>query len=337
MLQIAHNHRPDTARLRARASHVTLDIEGLGPAEASRALGLERQWFDWNLLEDRGGLLVDNPSAARMTDGPVFDHDFDDGHVTLRSGAAGRLWFHAATHRRSSKTILPKSFNLLLAQQWARGGVMPLHAAAFEYNGRGVLVLGERGSGKSTLGVAAYVAGANLVSDDWVLATASCGQPPMVERIRQFIMLRRGWASSRLLAQHPDPGFEPHFSQTKSLKWLSGDQQAQFPPCCPVDEVWLLSRPRRGRTDITRKVPAPAAEVLAGLIASAMPLLFGARFPHERTALMQTCRQLTSGTSSFAVETGLDLVNNPIRTLNRLCAQREAALAGPCQSMVASP
>ena len=45
-------------------------------------------------------------------------------------------------------------------------GLFPAHAAAVEFNGRGVLLVGESGMGKSTTSLACALAGAGLLGDD---------------------------------------------------------------------------------------------------------------------------------------------------------------------------
>jgi hypothetical protein len=48
-----------------------------------------------------------------------------------------------------------------------------LHAAAIGWNGKGVLVVGRGGSGKSTFSVSCLMAGLDFVSDDYTLVSAS--------------------------------------------------------------------------------------------------------------------------------------------------------------------
>jgi hypothetical protein len=46
-------------------------------------------------------------------------------------------------------------------------GVIPLHSACLDHNGRGLLLAGNSGAGKSTLTVALARCGFSLISDDW--------------------------------------------------------------------------------------------------------------------------------------------------------------------------
>ena len=50
-------------------------------------------------------------------------------------------------------------------------GVLPLHAACLSFDGRGVLIAGASGTGKSTLSLALAKNGADFISDDWTYLT----------------------------------------------------------------------------------------------------------------------------------------------------------------------
>ena len=65
----------------------------------------------------------------------------------------------------------------------ANGG-LPLHAAAFELDGRGVLVTGWSKGGKTELLMAATRAGARYIGDEWVYLTADGGMHGIPEPVR---------------------------------------------------------------------------------------------------------------------------------------------------------
>ncbi len=54
-------------------------------------------------------------------------------------------------------------------------GVLPLHAACLSFDGRGVLIAGASGTGKSTLSLALAKNGADFISDDWTYITYDDG------------------------------------------------------------------------------------------------------------------------------------------------------------------
>jgi HPr kinase/phosphorylase len=81
-----------------------------------------------------------------------------------------------------------------------------LHASAFAYEGAGCLVLGEAGSGKSSLLAHALLLGAELIADDQVMLRADGGQliasaPETLTGIIELYGL--GIVSYPYLASHP--------------------------------------------------------------------------------------------------------------------------------------
>lgn len=155
----------DSCRLVANTPPHAL-LANLSPASMRRALGQGPDRFDWSSY--RGPLTLTNLVADTPSEGPIFSQRMDDGEVTLHSGAGGEWRGHAGLQVHP-RLLMPRSFALMLAQQWARSGALPLHAAVLVVDGQGVLVLGRRGAGKSVLGLAAVSAGHQLVSDDTVL------------------------------------------------------------------------------------------------------------------------------------------------------------------------
>ena len=55
-------------------------------------------------------------------------------------------------------------------------GLVPVHAACLDRNGRGLMITGPSGAGKSTLAVALSQRGFSLVSDDWTYIAQERGQ-----------------------------------------------------------------------------------------------------------------------------------------------------------------
>lgn len=243
----------------------------------------------------------------------AFSLGLPDGELMLASGGRGVLtprWQHTST-----ELLMPQSLNLLLSQQWARLGLMTLHAAVIQVDGKGVLVLGERGSGKSVLAAAALNAGAAVVSDDWVLLGRR-HTDFVAERLRGFLMLRAGWAAEQL---QQTLGYRPGSLRPKSVLPIP-QADARFPPGAAIDHIWLLRRPRTGRAHATSARSLTSQQALAELIRSGMPILFSARFPHERAALMAMLGDLLRTLPLHMLETGTDLVERPAETLSRLTA-----------------
>ena len=309
-MQILPGESPNAARLAAEAVPHSIAVD-LAPEALGAAYGLSGRPFDWRSLVDAGALRVDNPGAAHL-DGPRSEQAFDDSRVRLQSGAPGELLIEPG-HRPEPRLLMPRGFTLLTGQQWARTGALPLHAAAFEIDGRGILALGRRGAGKSVLSMAMLAAGARLVSDDWVLLAHDGHGRPVAERLRGFFMLRRGWAAEQLLAQLPTLPFVSGAGTKTHFRLTRGDDP-RFPTACRIDEFWLLQRPRAGRTGPTRWQTLSPTHALAYLIESSIALLFGRDFPHERCAALTTLKQLLARVTCRQVATGTDMIESTRKT-----------------------
>jgi len=248
-----------------------------------------------------------------------FDKDLPDGLVRLNSGAPGIVLVEA--HHAMPDTLLPQSLYLLLAQQWARAGLMLVHAAAFEFNDTGVLALGEKGTGKSVLTGSAMAAGARVVSDDWVMTGRGSPGRFTTERMREFVMLRHGEACERILASLPDVRTRKVENRPKSLIPMpdpATPSAHRFAKQCELDRLWILQRPTAGRNPFSQARPGLAGEALAALIRATMPVLFSRFFPVESEQLVRTARELVQTCPILRVEPGLDLVESPGKVLRDL-------------------
>lgn len=250
---------------------------------------------------------------------PPWKKDLPDGLVTLHSGAPGSVRVehgHAITD-----TLLPQSLYLLLAQQWARAGLMLVHGAAFEFQGTGILALGDRGAGKSVLTAAALAAGALVVSDDWVMVGFDPSGRLRAERLREFLMLRHGQACDRLISKLDGARAVPLDDRPKSVLHYRDQPDALRRRClsgCAIDRIWLLQRPSSGRSSRSIRKPATPVQTLAAVIRATMPLLFTGRFAHEAGLLRKTSDAAFAASALYAIQTGLDLTEDPAPVLNRL-------------------
>lgn len=250
----------------------------------------------------------------------VHELDLDDGQAVLRSGCPGKVLVESG-HRLSEDLLQPQSLYLLLAQQWARAGLMLVHGAAFEFEGHGVLALGDRGAGKSVLTMAALAAGAKVVSDDWVMVGADADGTVRCERLREFLMLRHGLAHDRLLSALPGLQPLPLSSRPKSVVRMQeqpAELQAHFTTTCRIDRFWLLQRRRTGRMPHSERIPATSADALSAVIRATMPLFFSRTFEHEAKRLRATAGRLATQIGASQVRTGTDILENPSSCLNYL-------------------
>lgn len=314
--------RENTAVIEPESFGAPIRVCGISPeVMAGLFRGSNTARRDWKQpLEITAGL----DGAAGAANGEPYEKDLPDGRAILQSGAPGSVRIESH-HRLAGDMLQPQSLYLLLAQQWARAGLMLVHGAAFELDGVGVLALGDKGAGKSVLTAAALAAGARVVSDDWVMVGLDRNGRLVAERLREFLMLRHGQACDRLMAALPDLRAAPLAKRPKTVFHV-GDQpesvRRQFITACSVDRIWLLKRPSSGRFQTSARTPASPVQALSALIQATMPLLFSRRFAHESAELRKTTDAAFTGDRSgnrlSTVRTGPDLLDHPEKALAEL-------------------
>lgn len=302
------------AFIRPHQLHATLHLVGLDAVETIdllRGRGSNQLW--------RAGLEValDN-QTAELTEEPcdVHEHELTDGRVRLHSGRSSTLRVDA--HHEIQKTLIPQSLALLLAHQFARSGVMVVHGAAFRLGKTGILALGGRGSGKSTVSAAALLAGGEVVSDDWLLLGRAPDGGFVAERLRDFLMLRHGWAGATLRSALSSRGGKLIVGEFKSTMLIDEQSpiiRSRFPQTAEINQIWRLVRPRQGRSTRTILARCNQSEMLASIIFATMPLLYSRHFPFEATALLDTARALIRELPFQNVSGGTDLIASPAEAL----------------------
>lgn len=245
-----------------------------------------------------------------------FQRDFGDSLVRCASNAAATVQFEP-THIPGDPRHLPTALGFAFAQQWARLGYACIHGALLTINGAGVLVLGQRGAGKSVLATSALAAGGGIISDDYLLAGVH-NNTLLGERIRAFISLRQSWAAHTLFARSND-AWQPNRSGTRAFLQPHANDP-RFPAHHRIDHVWVLTRPRAGRRAESSLEPIPQAAFFTALVAATQPLLLGPDFPHEQRLLIHLFTRLASHARPARLETGQDIVLAPQTTWQRLLA-----------------
>jgi hypothetical protein len=304
---------PGTCLLLSEFSACGLAVEGLSAAELRSffSLGPTHAVDGRDLRVD---LRVGLPGESAQSSETPQVQDLSDGQVRLQSGGGAILHLN---HSQARDRLIPQALHLALCQQWARCGLIPLHACAFELNGKGVLALGEQGAGKSVLAMSALAAGGQLISDDWVLLGTNSENQLCVERLREFVMLRPGKVLDQLQVRLPELGTRPAGPDGR-LSWPIPASDPRFPVSCRLDQLWWLGSATNPRSTISSAASIDQARLFGQLIESAMPLLFSPRFPVERQALSTTLQRLLSGVVIRRVETGIDLIDQPAQTLETL-------------------
>ena len=311
-MQIGRGPGDKLSYMRGEALPFEIELQGIEAAKLARLFKGQSVGDRW---ADARTVYVAATSPETPAAGEPFMHRFADGTTFLRSGSVARI--AVETPSLAPEHLLPPALNLALAQQWARLGLMALHAAAIKVGDRQILVLGPKASGKSTMCLAVLVAQAEILSDDWLLLGQGADEGIACERLREFLMVRDCWASDQLRLRQPDLGFQRSGARPKQVLPVQA-QTEHFPPSLAINEIWVMTRGRGGRTAESGKQPENATQVLVHLIKAAMPLLFSARFPLEHAALMKTAQALIQSCPAYRVQSGTDLVEQPERTLARL-------------------
>jgi hypothetical protein len=335
-LQILSLSQQDTrpgCRLQSQAFGEAVEVSGLAASELAWLFGYPGgSAFAWQELHKRGPIRIALVAASdsEHRGAATVTTELSDGRVRCRSGQEAMLCLDPCHENPADR--FARSLNLALSQQWARAGLMTVHAAGVAVDESGTVVLGSKASGKSTLTAAVLAGGGKAVSDDWMLLGADRDGQPQMERLRGFLMLRRSWATDRLLVNQANLNYLPMEGRPK-LALAADDQDHRFPVSHPVDQVCLLKR-TAARSERSSRFSVLPRTAMSALIAASMPLLFSQQFPIERDCLSGLVDLLLRKTSLFGAIAGMDipskfqcaarlLVTKTPRSCNRVDAEQE--------------
>lgn len=306
----------DCLQATALGGRLTVHADAPLPLEALYLGGPGRP--SWEVLRRIAPIRFDVDATPRddVTTRIEFERNFGDSAVRCASNAAATVHIEAA-HAPGDPRHLPVAMGFAFAQQWARLGHACVHGALLEVEGRGVLVLGQRGAGKSVLATSALAAGGGIVSDDYLLAGEHENEL-LGERIRAFVSLRQSWAARTLFASSND-AWQPNRSGTRAFL-QPHPSDPRFPAHHRIDHVWVLGRPRAGRRAESSLEPISQATFFTALVAATQPLLLGPDFPHEQRLLSRLFTRLASRARPARLETGQDIVLAPQAAWQRLLA-----------------
>jgi len=131
----------------------------------------------------------DYPRLEKRFAGPRPSLSFDLAGIRFRPMEGSTLWLADSVPQDSFyfKSLL----QTLLTHAAAVGGSAVMHSGLIEWRGRGYLLVGDSGSGKSSLCVFSLLCGARLVSDD-VVTLAHDGDRFAGRGLRAYSLLRPG-------------------------------------------------------------------------------------------------------------------------------------------------
>lgn len=184
--------------------------------------------------------------------------------------------------------------------RWARAnGMLLFHAAAVGSGGKGVLIAGRGGSGKSTFAISCLAEGLDFVSDDYTLITASgplCAMP-----LYTVVALRED-----MYQNFPQLG-QPILEEDGSFR--GGKPQFQVPPerFSPSLDIQAIIIPKIAGDAEPSVAPVPPGRVMTQLIHSTITQIESRR----DTALILQMAQRFSALPIYEMRMSTDLRKNP--------------------------
>ena len=173
-------------------------------------------------------------------------------------------------------------------------GFLVLHASAIGFDGKGVIFLGEKGAGKSTMAAALLAVGGRLLSDDVVAITTS----PSDERViaSGFPQMKVYPEAASLLTHLAGSTLKTLLGSTKQLCRLP---DSLLHPPLPPARIYVLHKGKH-----LRRVPMGLGEALTALLRHS----YIARFPgslkeHDRASShLRECASLTESVQVSLLE-----------------------------------
>jgi hypothetical protein len=195
-----------------------------------------------------------------------------------------------------------------------RGGVV-VHGAAFDIGGRGVLVVGGSGSGKSTVAAGALRCGARVVSDDLLLVASRPSGRIGVEALRRELFFRTPGVS--IVPQRLVERLVPIDDAGESRWRLSPvAEPSSFAVSVSPEILWLVAGDRRRRE--SRVAAVDQAEALAWLVRGLSGLFLSAGFDRERGPILDLLAGLVASCPAAEVRLGRDLLADTEGTMDRI-------------------
>lgn len=238
------------------APHWRLRIDGAPPAPAP-AGAPAAEWSD-------GDLRV---RLARVPAGWRLAYD-DTG--TYDVSADGARWTWHPGPRAPRELVQADLLGRVLALALAARGALPLHGAAVTVGGRGIVLLGPKHAGKSTLAAALAAGGARLVADD--MAAVDGGAAP---RLLPGAPLLRLWHDAADHLRAAGLGGVPIQGTKQTLADLPPERVEPRP--APLDALYLLGAPLPADGAPVVRAPLAPRDAVVALLAHAKlgPLLHG--------------------------------------------------------------
>jgi len=261
-----------------------------------------------------------NSGAERWTrDENGISGSLDDVSLRLEKGKPPEISMPPELSEESFRAL---ELFVHLAVAWDAAGRQraTIHGCAFQAgDGRGVLAIGPSGTGKSTLSVAAALAGARVVTDDFVQLgfLGSQDDRPVAAWLRRDMYVEE---LDLPLGQRPfQPGPEDGMQRFGSkLRVRRAGNPDLFIDQTTVSEVWVL---RRSVPTINTEIrPATKSAAFAALLQASLPLISVFERGELSREILGILRRTADGVACREVHLGEDLMREPGPSAVRLLA-----------------
>lgn len=269
-----------------------IKIVGLSAQYLNNAFGFEPAQFP--AYEPLVTIGVDHPDRAHVSSETVeLGNPFVKAR--LQSGRIAHLEFSQLVSRLEDEQFrLP--LNAALTQHWLLSKHLAMHGALICLDGRGLLILGESLSGKSTLVQAALQLSEPVVTDDFLRIDFNNGWP-LGHCLRGFLRFRAGIDQrAKIVPLRPDSTF--------------------FRSSHRIDGVIFLEGGERPMRSVFSAMPKLQATTL--MVNQCAPFFLRREFPLERMEMLRLISDLLQRVPSLSVATGLDLLAGPVQFMAEL-------------------
>jgi hypothetical protein len=225
----------------------------------------------WDAASTGERLETDSWAGQMLGPGGVVEDLSDDRYrvsLELRGALASVLDLRAgeAYHYVPDPKLLPDWEHThpmrMLLSAWARDrGMLTCHAAAVADGGRGVLLTGGSGSGKSTTTLVALAAGLESAGDDYILVEA--GDPPVAHALYTSTLLEMSHYLRHPVLMPSVDFVADQVTRTKAVMFVGGNGRPSLVPGFPLVGLVAMRVERGTRPAYRHSTPGTVLRSLA--------------------------------------------------------------------------
>jgi len=194
-----------------------------------------------------------------------------------------------------------------------------LHGAAVIVDDLPILLLGEAGSGKSTVAAAALAAGGKVVSDDSLILYPTASSRFGARTLRRDLFLREG---SRAVLPAPLQERLQRVGPAIDPRWMLGRGDAASTFCTAIEPAALCVLRRDRRLKAFRLTALNQAMALTVLLeANSSPHLLQPGFEGEQRRLLSLWSRLASRLPAFELRLGPAMLDSPAEIFAEVVAR----------------